>query len=648
MDVDGCVFNGSAWFLSGKTSKRSDSSVLIRYDVESELWISINLPNQFLPRNSHTFTLCNEHIYLLFGATRKEKLNDVWRYDAIADSWTKPDLSGDVVRRRTGHSCVCVGNLLYAFGGETDGGKFLNDLVIIDTTTRVVRCLNNMENAPTPRAFHASVYMGNTNEIAIIGGRTKRGVVGDIYIFAVVTEKWRLEHEAVIDARMSHRSFFWGQWLITIGGDGGKLGCGRTALIDTELWKEGLVRECGNIPFQLSHFAVAQIDSTRLLVFGGLDAANKAPVVTSYMLDLTGGRLERAKSAVIAVPLILQPTVFNRLAVRAPAEATPQHPDPQRPSRSPEPPSLPPEPAKPPEPPSPAAEPSEPPVGQQWLLRAASCPELPAPPPADPSAQSVEPEELATCPKPPDPPRGSTEPPNSPGELLKPASESPDDGVVASAEPARLPIKVASSMEQGLRFGADGSTVDPLLTPRVTMRTPPATELGKPGMARRPGTEAPRVKSCMTDRDSTAAARLAAFEADICGQHGVDLMAYPPTVQSAARMKVKRLWQVAEENAGLEAAIGEHDQPNAQPPDSAALVKVVIRGQNRGSVVRVPPGSKGGRPRRARRKTARERRQTHAQGRTEGGRADRRGDQPGAQARRIKGLARARRRRRLK
>jgi hypothetical protein len=91
LDVDGCAFNASAWFLSGKTAKRSDSSVLIRYDVESELWISINPPNRFLPRNSHTFTLCSEHIYLLVGAAPKEKLNDVWRYDAIADTWTKPD-----------------------------------------------------------------------------------------------------------------------------------------------------------------------------------------------------------------------------------------------------------------------------------------------------------------------------------------------------------------------------------------------------------------------------------------------------------------------------------------------------------------------------------------------------------------------------
>jgi hypothetical protein len=61
----------------------------------------------------------------------------------------------------------------------------------------------------------------------------------------------------------------------------------RIGLIDTWLWKEGLIRECGNIPFQLSHFAVAQIDDTRLPIFGERDTANNTPLTTAYMLDLT-------------------------------------------------------------------------------------------------------------------------------------------------------------------------------------------------------------------------------------------------------------------------------------------------------------------------------------------------------------------------
>jgi hypothetical protein len=71
------------------------------------------------------FTESDGHLHLLFGAVRKELLNNVWRYDESTASSTKPDLNGDRIRPRKSHSCVCVGNMLYAFGGKTEGGKYL-------------------------------------------------------------------------------------------------------------------------------------------------------------------------------------------------------------------------------------------------------------------------------------------------------------------------------------------------------------------------------------------------------------------------------------------------------------------------------------------------------------------------------------------
>jgi hypothetical protein len=91
MNSSGCALNGSAWFVSGALSDRSDSTLLIRHDTESELWVNFNLPDRILARNLHTFTECNGHLYLFFDTVRKELLNDVWRYDECAASWTKPD-----------------------------------------------------------------------------------------------------------------------------------------------------------------------------------------------------------------------------------------------------------------------------------------------------------------------------------------------------------------------------------------------------------------------------------------------------------------------------------------------------------------------------------------------------------------------------
>jgi hypothetical protein len=121
---DDCALNGSAWFMSGATSDRSDSTLLIPTAL-SQSYVTFNLLDRILARNSHMFTESDGHLHLLFGAVRKELLNDMWRYDESAESSTRPDLNHDRIRPRKGHSCVCVGNMLYAFRGKTEGASNL-------------------------------------------------------------------------------------------------------------------------------------------------------------------------------------------------------------------------------------------------------------------------------------------------------------------------------------------------------------------------------------------------------------------------------------------------------------------------------------------------------------------------------------------
>jgi hypothetical protein len=98
----------------------------------------------------------------------------------------------------------------------------------------------------------------------------------------------------MIDARPYHRSFFWGEWMIAIGGEG----VDRLELIEPKRsWKEGLWKESGNQPFAMSRFAMVPIEDTRLLLFGGADATKRNPVGTAYILDLTGHVIERTSQA---------------------------------------------------------------------------------------------------------------------------------------------------------------------------------------------------------------------------------------------------------------------------------------------------------------------------------------------------------------
>jgi hypothetical protein len=139
MNSDGCALNGSAWFVNGATFDRSDSTLLIRHDVESEPCVTFNLPDRILARNSHVHRVQ----WTSVSALRRRAEGAAERRVVIRRECGKLDqarLTGDRIRPRKGHSCVYVGNILYAFGGKTESGKYLNDLVIINTTIGEVRC----------------------------------------------------------------------------------------------------------------------------------------------------------------------------------------------------------------------------------------------------------------------------------------------------------------------------------------------------------------------------------------------------------------------------------------------------------------------------------------------------------------------------
>jgi hypothetical protein len=128
----------------------------------------------------------------------------------------------------------------------------------------------------------------------VVGGRTKRGIVGDVHIFTFATQNWTEERDVGLDARMHHRSFFYEKWLVLIGGEG-PAGDSNMVWVDTDLWSEGLVREHGNTPFGISRFAMVQIAETTLLIFGGTDAGTRSPFAASYILDLQPGNVQRGR-----------------------------------------------------------------------------------------------------------------------------------------------------------------------------------------------------------------------------------------------------------------------------------------------------------------------------------------------------------------
>jgi hypothetical protein len=71
-----------------------------------------------------------------------------------------------------------------------------------------------------------------------------------------------------------------------IGGEDVHEHASKAELIETKIWGVAELVEQGNIPIGLSKFAIAQIEPSKVLVFGGRDIPSKTPQATAYHLEM--------------------------------------------------------------------------------------------------------------------------------------------------------------------------------------------------------------------------------------------------------------------------------------------------------------------------------------------------------------------------
>ena len=69
-------------------------------------------------------------VFFRFGGTSEKESqsgenyhNDVWKFDLINNTWTKPRCTGSIPLGRDCHAAAVVGNLMYVFGGRRAMGN---------------------------------------------------------------------------------------------------------------------------------------------------------------------------------------------------------------------------------------------------------------------------------------------------------------------------------------------------------------------------------------------------------------------------------------------------------------------------------------------------------------------------------------------
>lgn len=99
------------------------------WTLESNGWRQITSKPRPSPRTFYAmvFDAGRGHIILFGGRTADGPTNDLWFFDSVGESWSRPDVEGEPPSPRFGHDAVLVGSSLIVFGGRNESGD-LNDL----------------------------------------------------------------------------------------------------------------------------------------------------------------------------------------------------------------------------------------------------------------------------------------------------------------------------------------------------------------------------------------------------------------------------------------------------------------------------------------------------------------------------------------
>lgn len=169
------IFGG---FIAGE---RTNQLIVYTFNGNKSGWARIKTKGPSpSARNGHSACIYNNCMYVFGGRDgENRKLNDLWRYDILAQTWSEissenkdEDPTWCVPLERSGHSCDVYGQYMVIFGGFYDLTKELNDLYLFDFVTERWIPIFLEENSPVVKniiPYNDNQNITSTNIASIQG-----------------------------------------------------------------------------------------------------------------------------------------------------------------------------------------------------------------------------------------------------------------------------------------------------------------------------------------------------------------------------------------------------------------------------------------------------------------------------------------------
>jgi hypothetical protein len=251
------------------------------YNGAANTWTEVKPPGT-LPPARYAATMAYDsvtHRLIMFGGSNDlgVPLNDLWAYDAAANSWTEVKPTGVLPPTRSGHAMVYdpVAHRLITFGGRGAAGVPLNDTWAYDAAANTWTELKPAGTLPPTRSGHAMVYDPVTHRLIIFGGRSDSGApLDDTWAYDPTAITWtELKPSGTLPAARSWYSMAYDPASGRLIMFGGQDSAGTTlddswAYDLSNMWTE--LEPSGTQPrARAGHVMAADSASGRLVMFGG-------------------------------------------------------------------------------------------------------------------------------------------------------------------------------------------------------------------------------------------------------------------------------------------------------------------------------------------------------------------------------------------
>jgi N-acetylneuraminic acid mutarotase len=169
------------------------------YDSAANAWLSL-APAGEVPaaRSGAALVYCsvNDQMLLIGGYDGQKALADVWDYNTAANAWVElTSADAQTPSPRTFHAVVYLPsrNQLLLFGGmdEVDGAKtYFNDTWVCDCETGTWSEAAPADSAPPARAYHSLSLDPASGKVVLFGGYDGSSYFDDTWVYDPATSRW--------------------------------------------------------------------------------------------------------------------------------------------------------------------------------------------------------------------------------------------------------------------------------------------------------------------------------------------------------------------------------------------------------------------------------------------------------------------------